>query len=744
MRRRAPLALVLLVLGLAGPASSQPAVDLDEAARAIQQATRDYNDGQLARAIEALTPVIDQMAPARSAPAVLDVYVRALFLRGRAHLLRSDLEAMQADFRAVLLAKGDFTPDPGVAPKILQAFTEVREATIGRIVLTVSPGDARVELDGRPVEHLGSLMSVITGPHTLSVSQPGYRPHTESLVVEPRVPLERAVTLERVAAVARMVTSPPDVEVIVNGTPRGRTTAGPPGDAWRRKLPPGRAATEFSAEFVLPDVAVGTLDVAFRKPCYVSVDERWTVANLADYTLDPVVLDKAVGTVRIDAPAGASVSVDEEPRGQVPLTLEVCAGEHRIDVRASGGRDIQVVPMAVGQSLTIVPRLRPVVAILNVVRPQGDRGAGPVGADAGPDRRVEMERRLVVERALFWAPPLAQATAARGAAVQDGWLSYSLDREPDSDVAHSYSSGHLRELSAKLADELGVQAVAEMRLRSTLNRNQNDFLLSILARGSTVPDVIDIDLGSGPSVSRAVAALNALPEFYRPSLGVVFADALDVPGPVIARVLAGSSAAAAGLAAGDVVTRLEGQAVADAAAVGRLLATRGEGDVLTVEYRDRQGSAKSARLTVSRVPCVIAMNDESWLPNVLVATLRSHLMSRPDPVVRLNLAVALMRLQNWDAALEELAKVDLPSADGVSTGTVQFLAGECYAQLGVVAKARDAWQAAAATNHLLTQDGPPVRDLVPARLAALDRSAMRPQHDRPGIAVPAVPARAAR
>ena len=59
MRRRAPLALVLMVLGLAGAASSQPAVDLDEAVRAIQQATRDYNDGQLARAIEALTPVLD-------------------------------------------------------------------------------------------------------------------------------------------------------------------------------------------------------------------------------------------------------------------------------------------------------------------------------------------------------------------------------------------------------------------------------------------------------------------------------------------------------------------------------------------------------------------------------------------------------------------------------------------------------------------------------------------------------------
>ena len=38
---------------------------------------------------------------------------------------------MQADFRTVLLAKDDFAPDPGVAPKILQALP--RSVSVERV-----------------------------------------------------------------------------------------------------------------------------------------------------------------------------------------------------------------------------------------------------------------------------------------------------------------------------------------------------------------------------------------------------------------------------------------------------------------------------------------------------------------------------------------------------------------------------------------------------------------------------------
>ncbi len=54
-------------------------------------------------------------------------------------------------------------------------------------------------------------------------------------------------------------------------------------------------------------------------------------------------------------------------------------------------------------------------------------------------------------------------------------------------------------------------------------------------------------------------------------------------------------------------------------------------------------------------------------------------------------------------------------------GTVQYLLGLCGDSLGNRAEAETAWRAAAASESLLTEDGPSVKELAEAKLAELQR-----------------------
>ncbi len=120
-------------------------------------------------------------------------------------------------------------------------------------------------------------------------------------------------------------------------------------------------------------------------------------------------------------------------------------------------------------------------------------------------------------------------------------------------------------------------------------------------------------------------------------------------------------------------------------------------------------------------PRLVAMADQSWAWNALVLSLRSALAAQPagadTAVVRLNLAVSLMRLGNYVEALEEIGRVQLPSGPGISTGTVQYLAGVCHEAMGDKAGAERAFRAASVLEGELTDDGPAVKELAARKLA---------------------------
>ena len=91
-------------------------------------------------------------------------------------------------------------------------------------------------------------------------------------------------------------------------------------------------------------------------------------------------------------------------------------------------------------------------------------------------------------------------------------------------------------------------------------------------------------------------------------------------------------------------------------------------------------------------------------------------------VIRLNVAVALARLADWSAARDELLKVSLPEQSDVGNGTVQYLLALAAENLGHRDEAEAAFKLAAASDSLLTENGPPVKELAEARLLELQKT----------------------
>jgi hypothetical protein len=150
------------------------------------------------------------------------------------------------------------------------------------------------------------------------------------------------------------------------------------------------------------------------------------------------------------------------------------------------------------------------------------------------------------------------------------------------------------------------------------------------------------------------------------------------------------------------------------------------GQSIALEAKDPAGVAKRADVPVFVTPRVLGLAEQGLPINRILLDLRARSRDATDPfdqaVIKLNTAIALGRVGEWSAAQAELREVKLPDRPGVGDGTVQYLLGVAAEALGNRAEAETAYKAAAATESLLSEDGPRVKELAEARLAEMQRS----------------------
>ena len=671
------------------------ALDYDSAMRALDQAI----GGLLARPLP--DPVRRSLLPS------------AYEMRGRSKFALGDQEGAKADFVALLRVNPGYAMAGQVSPRVIALFEDAVKETVTTVTLSITPANAKITLDETPITAAGPI-AIVAGDHVLSVDRPGYRRVEQPLVAEASKPTEVAIVLERISSLVQILTVPADVEVTIDGVRRGRMAAGPPAPEFaavvaRAGVPPA----QVSAAMLITDLPPGDHVVELRRDCYVRAEKRLAIDKPDDYTIGPVVLEKAVAmlTVRANEP-GAQLFIDGQARGTpTAADAELCEGEHTVELRSASGRFFKRVLARPGERIAVDAAIKPALALVSV--------AGQPAA--GGDLRITVERVFDALRSTtLFAPPADQAEQALKAnQLAAGWLAFDGNRrsvDPSTDVAQPVR----RDMSARLAGVFGAQGVASV---TVVGRNR--VVLSLLAAGSSQPDVVAVSLDSPESIAAAIAQIDRAPAFFRPSIGLAAIDVADVAGAVVASVDVSGPAGTAGIRAGSVVTKANGQPITDAAALAVLLAGRKQDDDLMLEVKDRTGAVKNVTVKVMMTPRLIGVSDQTLLANRMLLVLRARLVGQNSPtdetILRLNLAAALAHVEAWADARSELQRVTLPEGPGIGKGTVQYLLGLAAEKLGSRAEAEAALKLAAASESLLTENGPPVKELAEAKLAEMSR-----------------------
>ena len=690
--------MLLLLLALCAPVFAQEPADLVEGRRLFDALEYD-------QALPFFDRVIGLLEPQASRdPASRTALISAFEMRARARFGMGNREGAVTDFRALLGLEPGFTLPEGVSPRVVAVLDEVRVATIGSIELTLDPSDAQLVVDGVPRTVGNGRLAVAAGAHTLRVSRTGFRPIDQPVTVMAGQNLPLRVALERTASVVTMITTPPGTEVFVNGVSKGRTdpaaaSGTAPAVAAQLQVP-----VEQIAALVLTDMTTGTFDVEFKRDCYVTERRRISIGELGDLSVEPVTLKPSVGSLVLDSePAGAAVLIDGDARGEAPATIDgVCAGTHVVEFRSSVGRSLERISLEPGASLTIRGRVRPAFALLT--------------ADAGTaaDPRLAVERAFsAAETVVLYAPPadvLKEVVAQSGATAE--WFGVGApDANPPTD---------LRDRVRRLAEGLGAQGLAWVQ---PVRPGATEVRLALLTPGSTDPDEITVILDQPESVKQALDRLQTPLVLTRGSLGATVIDVLDLKGGIVMEIDAGQAAAEAGLAPGDLVEQLDGQPVESALDLESKLGSRQPGQQVSLGVRTRTGQTKSLPVVLRRVPALVTSSDRFQPANVTVAALRALMATTTDPalqpIVRLNLAAALLRAGDSAEALALLKDTTLPAGPGVSAGTVLYLLGEAALAQGDQASARQAWESASQAEGRLTDDGPSVKALAARALARL-------------------------
>lgn len=681
-------------------AQTQPQLDSADAQLAAARKVFDSLDYE--RALVELDKIVAQLEPRRSQAGTREQLATALELRARTHFGLGATGRAREDFLTLIALLPDYQLDETVSPRVAALFKDVRSLLVGQIALSIDPGDAQIVVDGRPVDNPAEPIDVVSGEHTLTVTRSGYKPATVNVSVEPGRATEWRVTLERASATLSLETQPGDVEVLVNGTSRGRT-ADPP------------------APYVLNDLTPGTYTIELRKACHQSLLQRVTVEQLIDYRAGPFTLGPAVGSIQAGSSRAAQIFLDGKAIGDAPRTIDpVCEGTHIVEARTRAGRDIQRVEVKHGEKASITLMPRPVMALLTTAGAVDASGAARTGLiAASSDLRAAAERALAkTANVLFYAPAAADArkfeTDERS---PSGWLAFDLARKPLTPGARQVTAEARRDLTTRLSKAMNVQGVAA--LVTPPNAAEGTFWLVMLSAGASEPDVIELELNSPAAALRSLDASTVSTTLLRRTLGLTFVDVMHRRGPVI--VDAGGGSGASGIAPGDALTHVNGEAVANEQDVRRLLEGLGPATTATLTLQSRAGGAtRDVVVPISREPRLVTLAADSGLANVSLLDLRTRLSEATgleSTAIRLNIAAALMRAGQHAAALEELQAIKLPDGPGFSSASVQYLIGLCHDALGHTAEARQAWEAASrAPRAILSEDGPLVSELAARRL----------------------------
>ena len=677
----AVLPLILLSGGLA-PAQVSPEVELAEAERL-------FDAFQFDATIGALNPLIERLD--RLGDGGAGLLARCYELRGRAAFNLGQVQTAQSDFVSLLEIDASARLPADTSPRLIEFFDVVRSRTVGTLFVTMDP-PGRIVIDGREflLETFNTALDVAAGSHTLVATLSGHRDLRREVVIASGQSYSLDIRLERVFGSLTVATDPSGARISVDGEYVGETA-------------PAVGSSGPSTPFLIVDLAPGQHQLQIDRLCSAPQSVPFNIPDPpVDADIGVIALEPAVATAAIDAAVdGAMVYVDGRLRGRAPARLDdVCAGERVIEVRTRRQRFVDRREWQPGDVVTLPVDFRWGFVLL------------PSGSAAARDNQVLSRIEAALQdsqRILVISPTAAELDAL---AAMGGLLSIVTDDLRD--VEERRAAGE------RLTDAVSAQGLAWV---ARIAGDASDtFSLSLLARGSGVPDTVVVRLADLGSRAAAIRALSTTaPAATRPTLGASLVDVAGVDGAAVVRVAMGGAGQMAGLTVGDVVVGVDGAPAASAGDVRRGIESRGAGAGLRLDVR-RQARERNVAVRVTESPHVVPLVGTEFRFNLLLPDMAATVAAARTPLAesaaRLNLAVAHIRLRNCDRALGELRQVALPDGPGVSAGTVAYLTALCLLETGQLNAAEASLRRAlAAEESVLFVGGPRVASLARQRLA---------------------------
>jgi hypothetical protein len=663
----------------------------------FDQGKRLFDAFQYDQAVPNFNSVIAQLT-APGAPSKPDLLVQAYELRARARFAQGDSLGTEQDFSALLAVRPSYKPT-GISPRIIAVFEQVRKVTIGQVAASLNP-PGNVDIDGHSYTLTADpqIIDLPAGPHKLTATRTGYSTITQDFTITASQVAPLALTLDRSSSTLTVVSIPDSVEVMLDGTSRGKTVR-------------NTGSEDGTASLLLTDLQSGAHKLQLVRACYTSVDQTVTIDQPGDLRTDPLRLQSTVATAHVTASEpGAAIFIDGVSRGQAPAEFaDVCAGSHLIEVRGSTGRFIDRRDWKAGDNTTVTATLRSAFPIV----------AGKAGVGLTADQvKTNAERALAPARqVLIYAPAASDLDAAlRGESMPPDWL--NVDPTAPADAPPKVPREVTRDLGKHLATKLGAQGVAII----SPGADAYTFTVSLLAAGSADPDVVTIPTADAAVKAAAMSKLDApLPPLVRPSIETSVVDLAGTTGAVVVRP--GGVGAKAGLVVGDVIVGAAGAPVTSVADLrAKLAAVKAPATDIAIDVKKATGDTRKVTVLLAFAADALPMRDPNLLYNHLLISLQDAAKVARTPNERsaaaLNLAIVDMHLGNYDDAQAALADAHLPEGTGVSAGTVAYLSGVCLEALGKSAEAQAQFtKAAASTQARLSLEGPLVAPLARQRMA---------------------------
>jgi formylglycine-generating enzyme required for sulfatase activity len=183
----------------------------------------------------------------------------------------------------------------------------------GVISISSQPAGATIEVDGKPAGVTPAKVEIDSGIRRVQLSSPGLRPWISSLVVNAGVP----------QVIGPVELGAADARVTVRSVPSGAQVT--TGGSFRGITP------------VTIDLAPGVSHaLTVTRAGYAPYNRQLFAEAGKDSTVDARLSALLVNVIIQGEPADAEVFVNGDARGKAPVTLQLPASRHRIEVRRDG------------------------------------------------------------------------------------------------------------------------------------------------------------------------------------------------------------------------------------------------------------------------------------------------------------------------------------------------------------------------------------------------------------------------